>query len=104
LLTQKVGPNKAFELMVLGTLFDAEQALSFGIANQTCQADELLALAAEVAKNIASLPADSVMTSRRLIRQSNQLVLSQIIKDESQEFVRLVNSPECKNILAQFFK
>jgi hypothetical protein len=44
------------------------------------------------------------MTSRRLIRQSNQLALSQVIKDESQEFVRLVNSPECKNILAQFFK
>jgi len=104
LLTQKVGANKAFELMVLGNTFNAEQALSFGIANQTCQPDELLAITEKVALAIASLPVESVMTSRRLIRQSNQLALSQVISDESQEFVRLVNTDECKNILAQFFK
>ncbi|MEW6994827.1 enoyl-CoA hydratase-related protein [Colwelliaceae bacterium MEBiC 14330] len=104
LLTQKVGANKAFELMVLGSLFDAEQALSYGIANQICQANELLTLAEEVATTVASLPVDAVMTSRRLIRQGNQLALSQVIKDESQEFVRLVNSTECKEILGQFFK
>jgi len=104
LLTQKVGQNKAFELMVLGNTFNAEQALSFGIANQTCQPDELLAVTEKVALTIAALPSESVMTSRRLIRQGNQLALSQAISDESQEFVRLVNTDECKNILAQFFK
>lgn len=104
LLTQKVGQNKAFELMVLGNTFTAEQALSFGIANQICQPNELLALTEEVALAIARLPVESVMTSRRLIRQSNQLALSKAIEDESQEFVRLVNTDECKNILAQFFK
>jgi len=104
LLTQKVGQNKAFELMVLGNTFNAEQALSFGIANQICQPDELLAKIEEVALAIARLPVESVMTSRRLIRQSNQLALSQAISDESQEFVRLVNTDECKNILAKFFK
>ena len=104
LLTQKVGQNKAFELMVLGTLFDAEQALSFGIANQVCQANELFILTEKAANSIAALPTDAVMTSRRLIRQANQVALKQIINDESQEFVRLVNSSECKHILGQFFK
>ncbi len=104
LLTQKVGQNKAFELMVLGTLFDAEQALSFGIANQVCQANELFTLTEKAANAIAALPTDAVMTSRRLIRQANQVALKQIINDESQEFVRLVNSSECKHILGQFFK
>ncbi|WP_019030225.1 enoyl-CoA hydratase-related protein [Colwellia piezophila] len=104
LLTQKVGANKAFELMVLGKTFNAEQALSYGIANQICQPDELIALTEEVAQAIANLPVESVMTSRRLIRQGNQLALSQVISDESQEFVRLVNTDECKNILAKFFK
>ena len=104
LLTQKVGANKAFELMVLGKTFNAEQALSYGIANQICQPDELIALTEEIAQSIANLPVDAVMTSRRLIRQSNKLALSQAISDESQEFVRLVNTDECKNILAQFFK
>ena len=104
LLTQKVGQNKAFELMVLGKGFNAEQALSFGIANQTCQPEELITLTEVVAQAIANLPVESVMTSRRLIRQGNKLALSQIISDESQEFLRLVNTDECKNILAQFFK
>lgn len=104
LLTQKVGANKAFELMVLGTTFNAEQALSYGITNQTCQPNELLALTAEVAQAIANLPVESVMTSRRLIRQGNKLALSQVISAESQAFAHLVNSPECKNILAKFFK
>lgn len=104
LLTQKVGANKAFELMVLGKTFNAEQALSYGIANQTCQPNKLIALTAEIAQAIANLPVDAVMTSRRLIRQGNKLALSQAISDESQEFVRLVNTDECKNILAQFFK
>jgi len=104
LLTQKVGANKAFELMVLGTTFNAEQAFSYGITNQTCQPNELLALTAEVAQAIANLPVESVMTSRRLIRQGNKLALSQVISEESEAFAHLVNSPECKNILAKFFK
>ncbi len=104
LLTQKVGQNKAFELMVLGKAFNAEQACNYGIANQTCQASELLALAEEIALTIAKLPVESVMTSKRLIRQGNQIALSQVISDESQEFIRLVNTSECKNILAKFFK
>lgn len=104
LLTQKVGANKAFELMVLGQGFNAEEALSYGIANKTCHPDELLSLAADTAQAIAGLPADAVMTSRRLIRQGSQSTLQQAISDESQEFVRLVNTDECKNILNQFFK
>ena len=104
LLTQKVGPNKAFELMVLGNTFNAEQALSYGITNQTCQPEELLALTADVAQTIANLPVESVMTSRKLIRQANKTALSQIMSAESQAFSHLVKSDECKDILAKFFK
>jgi enoyl-CoA hydratase/carnithine racemase len=104
LLTQKVGPNKAFELMVLGTPFNAEQALNYGITNQTCQASELLSITAQVAQTIASLPVESVMTSRRLIRQGNEQALQQIITAENHAFAHLVQSDECKAILAKFFK
>jgi len=104
LLTQKVGQNKAFELMVLGQGFNAEQALSYGITNKICQPDELLSLTAETAQSIARLPVDAVMTSRRLIRQDNKSALQQAISKESKEFLRLVNTDACKNILAKFFK
>lgn len=104
LLTQKVGANKAFELMVLGTPFNAEQALNYGITNQTCQASEVLSITAQVAQTIASLPVESVMTSRRLIRQGNEQALQQIIAAENHAFAHLVQSDECKTILAKFFK
>ncbi|MCW8832392.1 MAG: enoyl-CoA hydratase-related protein [Colwellia sp.] len=104
LLTRLVGQNRAFELMVLGNTFTAEQALQFGIANKVCQASELISLGQNTALAIAALPADAVMTSRKLIRQASQEALSQVIKNEGDEFSRLVKTPECKSILGQFFK
>lgn len=103
LLTRLIGQNRAFELMVLGDTFSAEQAYQYGIANQVCLPDELLTLGEKTALAIAHLPSDAVMTSRKLIRQATQSQLSQVIKNEGYEFSRLVNTPECKSILAQFF-
>ena len=103
LLTQLVGQNRAFELMVLGNTFSAEQAHQYGIANQVCSPEQLLSIADKVATTIASLPNDAVMTSRKLIRQATQAQLSQVIKNEGDEFARLVNTPECKAILGRFF-
>jgi len=104
LLTQLVGQNRAFELMVLGNTFSAEQALQYGIANQVCSPNELLSIGEKIANTISKLPSDAVMTSRKLIRQANQSQLSQVINTEGSEFSRLVNTPECKDILGQFFK
>jgi len=103
LLPLRIGHNKAFELLVLGKLFKAEEALEYGIINQVCLPEELLTTANDIAKTIAQLPHDSVMTSRKLIKQSTQAVMPQVIANEAQEFKRLVKSEECKNILAKFF-
>jgi len=100
LLPLRIGQNRAFELLVLGESFDAEQAYTYGLANQVCQPSELLAIANKVALKIAQLPVDAVMTSRRLIRQANQTLLTQVINNEGQEFSRLVNTSDCKNILS----
>ncbi len=104
LLTRLIGQNRAFELMILGNTFSAEQALQYGIANQVCLPEELLSIAEKIASTIARLPSDAVMTSRKLIRQTTQSLLSQVIENEGNEFSRLVNTPECKAILGQFFK
>ncbi len=103
LLTRLVGQNRAFELMVLGHTFSAEQAHQYGIANQVCLPEELLSVGEKAATTIASLPNDAVMTSRKLIRQATQSQLSHVIKNEGDEFSRLVKTPECKTILKQFF-
>ena len=102
LLTRLIGQNCAFELMVLGNTFSAEQALQYGIANQVCLPNELLSIGEKIANTISRLPNDAVMTSRKLIRQASQSRLSQVIENEGNEFSRLVNTPECKAILGQF--
>ncbi len=103
LLPLRLGANRAFELMVLGKSFSAEQAYSYGLVNQVCSVDELLSIAQKTAQTIASLPVESVMASRKLIRDASQTVLPQVMDNEAKEFFRLVNGQECKNIIAKFF-
>lgn len=104
LLTRLVGQNRAFELLILGDTFNAQQAKEYGIVNQTCQPSELLNTAEKSALTIASLPSDAVMTGRKLIRQATQLSLPQVIKNEGDEFSRLVKTDACKKIMSMFFK
>jgi len=103
-LPLKIGTNRAFELLVLGTSFNANQALQYGVVNQVCSASELMAIANKIALSIAQLPTDAVMTSRKLIKSATHKVLSQVIEDEGNEFSRLVKTPDCKKIMSHFFK
>jgi len=104
LLPLRIGHNKAFELLVLGNLFNGQQALEYGIVNQICTPEELLASAHQVALTIAKLPKDAVQTSRRLMKQATQAQVEATMSSEAQEFTRLVKTETCKNILSSFFK
>jgi enoyl-CoA hydratase/carnithine racemase len=103
LLPTRVGHVRAFELLVLGKTFNAEQAYEYGLINQVCEPEALLPLAQEAAKAICALPADAVVTSKRLIK-SEPSSLEHSIKEEADEFKRLMVSDDCKKILSQFFK
>ncbi|MEW6989112.1 enoyl-CoA hydratase-related protein [Colwelliaceae bacterium 6441] len=103
LLPLRVGHNKAFELLVLGKLFSGQQAVEYGIANLSCEPEQLLTMAKEIATNIALLPADATQTSRALIKKATQSQVLEAIENEAVEFARLVKTDTCKNILASFF-
>jgi enoyl-CoA hydratase/carnithine racemase len=102
LLPLKVGLNRAFELAVLGAPFTAEQAYQYGIVNQVCQPNEVIAKALNVAQTIAKLPADSVQTSRRLMRQSTDKLMLDVINSEKSEVTRLLKTEYCQSILTKF--
>jgi len=53
LLTQRVGPSKAKELLMLSRSFDGNEALRMGFANQVCPAGKALTAAIEVAHQYA---------------------------------------------------
>jgi len=102
LLSQKLGHNKAFELLVLGDTFTGQSAHEFGIVNQLCSAEDLLASAHSAAERIAKLPIDSVLESRRLLKAGHQDKLNQIIEEEAQSFKKLLSSPMAQRILSAF--
>lgn len=102
LLPLKVGHNRAFELAVLGAPFTAEQAYQYGIVNQVCPPQEVLEKALKVAQTIARLPADSVQTSRKLMRQSTDKLMLDVINNEKSEVTRLLKSEYCQSMLNKF--
>jgi enoyl-CoA hydratase/carnithine racemase len=104
LLPLKVGSNRAFELGVLGTKFNAEQAHQYGIVNQVCQPEVLLATASQLAKNIAKMPADSVQSSRKLLRSATDSVLAEVIENERKEVMRLLKTDYCQSTVASLLK
>lgn len=104
LLPLKLGHNKAFELLVLGQLFTAQQAYDLGFANQYCEPSELLEIASKIAFDIAKLPPDATQTSRALIKNATQPQVLKAIEDEGIEFSRLVKTNTCKKVLASFFQ
>lgn len=102
LLPLKVGHNKAFELAVLGEAFNAEQAYQYGIVNKVCQPSELIDNAITIAQSIAKLPADSVQTSKKLMRQSTAKLMQDVLKNEKDEVMRLLKSDYCQSIMKKF--
>lgn len=102
LLPLKVGHNKAFELAVLGEPFSAEQAHQYGIVNKVCQPAELIDTAVAIAQSIAKLPADSVQTSKRLMRQSTATLMPDVLKNEKAEVMRLLKTDYCQSVIKKF--
>ena len=102
LLPLRIGHNRAFELLVLGKTFTASQALAYGLINEICPANDLLATALNTAKSITQLPLDSLLTSRQLMKAHTQAILPQVMENEAAQFKRLVNTSECKTILNRF--
>lgn len=104
LLPQLVGHAKAFELLVLGDSFNAEQALAMNLINKVVEPTQLLSTANDYANKILSLPNDAVMKSRELLKNANKLAVKQAFASEMDYFEQLMLSDECKSILQSFFK
>jgi enoyl-CoA hydratase/carnithine racemase len=102
LLPLKIGHNRAFELSVLGEAFNAEQAHQYGIVNKVCQPTDLIETAASVALDIAKLPTDSVQTSKKLMRQSTDINMLDVLENEKNEVMRLLKSDYCQSIMKKF--
>ncbi len=102
LLPQRMGHQKAAELLLLCEPADAEKAYQLGLVNQVYNNDEYLSKAMEQAKLLASKPAEAVKITKRLIKAPYQQKAATAMNIEFEQFNQLLLGDECKAKMAKF--
>lgn len=102
LLPRQIGYQRAAELLLLGDRFNAQKACELGIVTEVLPQDQYLARALSRARELAALPANSVQTSKQLMKADTQQVLPKRIEQELVEFARLLQSDEAQGIMQAF--
>ena len=104
LLPQLAGYQRAAQYLLLGESFGAEQALQMGMVNQVVAVNELSELAYSKALTLAALPADAVQTSKALLKRPGLACTLDTIAAELTEFQRLLETEQCQQRIAAFFR
>ena len=82
-LPSLVGPAKALELLFLGDLVDASEALRLGLVNRVVGADELAAAAAELAERLAQGPTLAYGFAKQAVYQGASLPFASLLDLEA---------------------
>jgi 2-(1,2-epoxy-1,2-dihydrophenyl)acetyl-CoA isomerase len=69
--------------MLFGRTFTAEEAIAWGISGETVPADEVLARAVALARQLAEGPTTAFAESKRLIGQARGLSLDEALEAEA---------------------
>lgn len=98
-----LGPQRAFELLVLGEPFDAERARAAGLVNKIVPADQVEAAAVEAARRLAAKPPAALAASRRLLKGDLDAILARI-DEEARLFAERLKSPEAREAFSAFLE
>ncbi|MEP4892004.1 MAG: enoyl-CoA hydratase-related protein [Aliiglaciecola sp.] len=103
LLPRVVGHAVANDVLLAGRTLSSAEGLSFGLVSRVTADDQLASLSAEVSQHIASLPVDSMMKSKALIRDSDREMITAQMAKENIEFSNQLASDEFKQAVAPYF-
>ena len=104
LLAQRMGYQRAFELLCLGETFDAERALLAGLVNKIVPSDELEATALGVAQRLVAKPREALLAARALMRGNDLAMICDKIEEEAEIFSQRLSSAEAMEAFAAFFE
>jgi enoyl-CoA hydratase/carnithine racemase len=96
-----MGQARAFSLLVMGRPLSADEAKTAGLVNSVVAPDAVEAEAAKAAREIAALPAQGVLTARRLLRGPPDEVIARI-DEEAALFKERLRSPEARAAFEAF--
>jgi len=101
LLPRLMGHQRAAELLLLGTPFDAAAAHAWGLVNLVVEDDRLPEEARALARKVAELPAGALRASKQLLRSESGVTAR--IEEELQAFRERLGSAEFKAAAQAFF-
>jgi len=96
-----MGQARAFALLVLGRPLSADEAKAAGLVNTVVAPDAVEAEAMKAAREIAALPPQGVLASRRLLRGSPDEIVKRI-DDEAALFKTRLQSTEARAAFEAF--
>ncbi len=104
LLPQQIGYRKAAELLLLGASFSAEEGHAMGLINEVVAEDDLQAHAFQQAVRLARLPAEAIVLSKRLLKQTDADALQRRMAEEADLFRKRLHSPEARAAMQAIIK
>lgn len=103
LLQAMVGYPRAAEKLMLGEAFYAEEAAEMGLVNKVLPPHEANAHAQAVAARLAAKPAESLRTTKALMKKSQSHVAS-LMDEEGLHFGRLLLQPAAREAFTAFMQ
>jgi 2-(1,2-epoxy-1,2-dihydrophenyl)acetyl-CoA isomerase len=103
-LTHHLGVSRAMELALTNRRVGPEEALALGLCLDVVPSDQLISRATELARQMADLVADSLVSTRRLIRRASSASLEEALASERAEQGRLGRTPEHREGVMAFLE
>lgn len=102
LLPRLIGYQKAFEKLVLGDVFGAEEAYNMGLISHLCEVGEAYEMALSYAHRLASLPSEAVILSKDLLKHHDQDDVQMALMREGRIFKDRLRSKEAYQAFTTF--
>ncbi|HEY5217905.1 MAG TPA: crotonase/enoyl-CoA hydratase family protein [Pseudolabrys sp.] len=96
-----MGQARAFSLLVMGRPLSADEAKQAGLVNSVVEPDAVEAEAMKAAREIAALPPQAVLASRRLLRGARDDIVTRI-DEEAELFKTRLQSAEARAAFEAF--
>lgn len=101
-LSQRVGLQKASELIFTGAVFNAKQAKEWGLVMEVLEADQLMPYVHEVAMKIVEAPRMSIAYSKRVLREGYGLPFTAALAMEQGSFACLFGTTDQRDRMHAF--
>lgn len=104
LLPQRVGAQRAAEILYFAEPVLPDEAVRLGLASRVLPVEEVHGFAEDRARRLAERPRTAILETKRLMREGQRTALEQQIVSESEAFLSLLRAPAAKEAFAAFFE